>query len=222
MGVLVLNVKRDVMRVYDEIAEGFDHTRGRPWPEVDLVDRDPILDLGCGNGRHASYLEGKGYRVVCADISWGMLMVARRRVRDLVQCDASTLPFRDSSFGTVLYLATIHHLPREDRLRSLREVKRVLEPGGRLIVSAWALFQPRFFKKIPRMLLNPLKGREFGDLTVPWHTKGRVYQRYYHLFTKRELESLVEEAGLRIIRSYGRSFKYRWFAENHVVVAEKV
>ncbi|MDK2383869.1 MAG: methyltransferase domain-containing protein, partial [Candidatus Korarchaeota archaeon] len=174
------------------------------------------------NGRHASYLESKGYRVVCADISWGMLMVAKKRVRDLVQCDASALPFRDSSFGTVLFLATIHHLPKEDRLRSLEEIRRVLKPGGRLIVSAWALFQPRFFGKIPWMLLNPLRGREFGDLTVPWHRKGRVYQRYYHLFTRSELESLVEEAGLKTVRSYGRSFKYRWFAENHVVVAEKV
>ncbi len=210
------------MRVYDEIAEGFDHTRGRPWPEVDLVERDPVLDLGCGNGRHASYLKDKGYQVVCADISWGMLMVAKKRVNDLVQCDASYLPFRDSSFGTVLYLATIHHLPKGDRLRSLKEVRRVLKPGGRLIVSAWALLQPRFFSKIPFMLLNPLMGRELGDLTVPWHRKGRVYQRYYHLFTRGELESLVRKAGLKIVRSYGRSFKYRWFAENHVVVAEKV
>ncbi len=218
----LLEVKREVMRVYDEIAEGFDHTRGRPWPEVELVDRDPVLDLGCGNGRHAGYLEARGYRVVCADISWGMLMVARRRVRELVQCDASALPFRDSSFGTVLYLATVHHLPREDRLRSMMEVKRVLRPGGRLIVSAWALFQPRFFGKMFHMLLNPLRGRELGDVTVPWRRRGRVYRRYYHLFTRRELESLVEEAGLRIVRSYGRSFKYRWFAENHVVVAEKV
>jgi len=215
-------VKRDVMKVYDEIAEGFDHTRGRPWPEVDLVDRDPVLDLGCGNGRHASYLEARGYRVVCADISWGMLMVAKRRVRDLVQCDASSLPFRDASFGTVLYLATIHHLPKEDRLESLREVKRVLKPGGRLIVSAWALFQPRFLKKLPAMLLNPLRGRELGDVRVPWRRRDRTYRRYYHLFTRRELESLVKRAGLRIISSYGRSFKYRWVAENHVVVAEKV
>lgn len=216
------SLKREVAKIYDEIAEGFDHTRGRPWPEVGLVDRGPVLDLGCGNGRHASYLEEEGYEVVCADISWGMLMVAGRRASNLVQCDAAKLPFRSNSFGTVLYLATIHHLPKGDRLLSLREVRRVLRPGGRLIISAWALFQPRFFKKIPYMLLNPLRGKEIGDTEVPWHRRGKVYHRYYHLFTRRELEGLVSRAGLKVISSYGRSFKYRLFSENHVVIAVKV
>ncbi len=215
------DLKREVAWVYDQIAEGFDHTRGRPWPEVEYVEKGPVLDLGCGNGRNASYLEARGFYVVCSDISWGMLRVASRRVRTLVQCDASNLPFRDGSFWTVLYLATIHHLPREDRLRSLIEVRRVLKEGGRLIVSAWALFQPRFFKKIPGMLLNPLMGRELGDVYVPWRTRRGTFQRYYHLFTRGELEGLVKRAGLKIVSSYGRSFKYRWFAENHVVIAEK-
>jgi len=215
-------MKREVAKIYDEIAEGFDHTRGRPWPEVELVDRGPVLDLGCGNGRHSSFLEGKGYEVICADISWGMLMVARRRASNPVQCDAARLPFRSESFGTVLYLATIHHLPREERLESLKEILRVLKPGGRLIVSAWALFQPRFFRKIPYILLNPIRGREAGDVTVPWHRRGRVYHRYYHLFTRQELEGLVRDAGFNLISSYGRSFKYSFFSENHVVIAEKV
>lgn len=211
-----------MVKIYDEIAEGFDHTRGRPWPEVELVDREPVLDLGCGNGRHTRFLEERGYEVICADISWGMLMVARKRAINPVQCDAARLPFRSNSFGTVLYLATIHHLPKEERLGSLKEIERVLKPGGKLIISAWALFQPRFFKKIPYILTNPLRSKEVGDVMIPWHRRGRVYLRYYHLFTRRELESLVRRAGLNIVSSYGRSFKYRFFSENHVVIAEKV
>ncbi len=213
--------KMEVMRVYDAIAEGFDHTRGRPWPEVELVEKGPVLDLGCGNGRHAKYLESQGFYVVCADISWGMLRVASRKVSVLVQCDASELPFKNDSFGTVLYLATIHHLPKEDRLKSLLEIKRVLKPNGRVIVSAWALFQPRFFRALPKMFLNLFRGREFGDVYVPWRTRGKTFMRFYHLFTRGELEGLVRRAGLRIVESYGRSFKYSWIAENHVVVAEK-
>ncbi len=213
----------EIQRIYDEIAEKFNHTRGKPWPEVELVEEAPILDLGCGNGRHSAYLEKKGFEVICADISLGMLKVAARRFRgERVQCNAVNLPFRDESFSTVLYVATLHHLPsKELRLRSLKETRRVLKEGGKLIVSAWALFQPRFFKKLPLILLNPVRRREFGDLYVPWRTREKLYHRYYHLFTKKELIDLIREAGFPEITYYKRSFKSKWFAENHVVVAIK-
>ncbi len=213
----------EIQRIYDEIAENFNHTRSRPWPEVELVKGSPILDLGCGNGRHSAYLEEKGFEVICADISLGMLKVAARKFKgERVQCNAANLPFRDESFSTVLYIATLHHLPsRELRLESLKEIRRVLKGGGKVIVSVWALFQPRFFKKLPIILLNPIRRRELGDLYVPWRTRGRIYQRYYHLFTRRELIDLVREAGFSEITYYKRNFKSKWFAENHVVVAIK-
>ncbi|MCD6243751.1 MAG: class I SAM-dependent methyltransferase [Candidatus Korarchaeota archaeon] len=213
----------DIAEIYDAIAKGFDHTRGRPWPEVDLVEESPVLDLGCGNARHASYLEKRGFEVVCADISWRMLEVAANKFKgERVQCDAARLPFRDGSFATVLYLATLHHLPsREDRLRSLIEIRRVLREGGKAIISVWALFQPRFFSKLPKMLFSLLKGREFGDVYVPWRTRGRTYMRYYHLFTKNELLKLAREAGFSDIRYYKRSFRSKFFAENHVVILRK-
>ena len=215
----------EVQKVYDAIAKGFDYTRGRPWPEVELVRGSPVLDLGCGNGRHSAYLEIKGFEVICADISWGMLKVAERRFKgERVQCDAVYLPFRDGSFSTVLYLATLHHIPsRELRLKSLKEVRRVLKNDGEAIISVWALFQPRFFKKIPKIMLNPFRGRELGDLYIPWRTREKTYQRYYHLFTRRELINLVREAGFpdTNIKYYKRSFKSRLFAENHVVIVSK-
>ncbi len=216
---------KEVQKVYDAIARGFDHTRGRPWPEVKLVRRPPVLDLGCGNGRHAAYLERKGFEVVCADISWGMLKVAEMKFKgEKVQCNAAHLPFRDESFSTVLYLATLHHIPsRELRLKSLREVRRVLKEDGKAVISVWALFQPRFFRKLPKIVLNSLRGRELGNLYIPWRTKKKTYQRYYHLFTRRELLSLVREAGFSgtNMRYYKRNFRSRLFAENHVVIANK-
>ncbi|RDD52981.1 MAG: class I SAM-dependent methyltransferase, partial [Candidatus Korarchaeota archaeon NZ13-K] len=164
----------EVARVYDEIAEGYFHIRSRPWPEVELVESGPVLDLGCGNGRHSRYLMLKGFYVVCADISWEMLRVASRRFPgERVQCDAAFLPFRDESFSTVLYIATLHHLRGEHRLRSLTEVRRVLKNDGIAIISVWALFQPRFFKKFPEMLLNILRGRSPGDVYVPWRRGDR-------------------------------------------------
>ena len=214
----------EVARAFDLIAEGFDPTRGRPWPEVDLIDSSPVLDLGCGNARHARVLEERGLEVVCADISIGMLEIAGRRFRgERVQCDAVSLPFRDSSFGSVLYLATLHHIPSEElRLRSLKEVRRVLKEGGKAVISVWALFQPRFLPRIPEMVWNVLRGWEFGDISVPWRSRrlGRV-DRFYHLFTKGELIRLVRSAGFSQLEYRKSSFRSRFFAENHVVIARK-
>lgn len=212
----------DIAKVYDEIAEGYFHVRSKPWPEVELVERGPVLDLGCGTGRHSSYLMSKGFEVVCADISWGMLSVASKRFQgERVQCDAAFLPFRDESFATVLYIATLHHLRDELRLRSLMEVRRVLKSGGTAIVSVWALFQPRFFRMYPSMFLNFLRGGVFRDVHVPWKRGGKILMRYYHLFTKSELISLLRRAGFREIEYRKRSFKSRILAENHVAIARK-
>lgn len=212
----------DIAGVYDEVAESYFHFRSRPWPEVELVESGPVLDLGCGAGRHSSYLAEKGFEVVCADISWGMLRVASRRFSgERVQCDAAFLPFRDGSFATVLYIATLHHLSGELRLRSLVEVRRVLKEGGKAIISVWALFQPRFFKEFPRMFLNFVRGRGFRDTYVPWRKGDKVLPRYYHLFTRSELLSLLEEAGFTEVEYRKRSFKSKLFAENHVAIVRK-
>ncbi|MCS7102604.1 MAG: class I SAM-dependent methyltransferase [Candidatus Korarchaeum sp.] len=212
----------DVARVYDEIAEGYFHFRSKPWPEVELVESDPVLDLGCGTGRHSYYLMRKGFEVVCADLSWEMLKFASKRFSgERVQCDAAFLPFRDGSFSTVLYVATLHHLRGELRLRSLIEVRRVLKEGGIAIISVWALLQPRFFKKFPHMLLNFIRGGSFRDVCVPWRKGDKVLLRYYHLFTRSEFLSLLREAGFSEVRYYRRSFKSRLFAENHVAIARR-
>lgn len=212
----------DVAKVYDEIAEGYFHLRSKPWPEVEFVEESPVLDLGCGTGRHSFYLMKKGFEVVCADLSWEMLKFASRRFRgERVQCDAAFLPFRDESFATVLYIATLHHLRGELRFRSLMEVRRVLKKGGTAIISVWALFQPRFFRMYPNMLLNFLRGKGFKDVYVPWRRGDKVLLRYYHLFTKSELLSLLRRAGFREIEYRKRSFKSRIFAENHVAIARK-
>ncbi len=217
-------VKREIMRIFDAIAEEFDRSRSRIWiEEVSLLlGRKRVLDLGCGNGRNGIYLLDKGSYVVFADISFNMLRIVgmKRPGSQRVQCDASALPFRDQCFDGLLFIATLHHLPKEERLASLKEIRRILRPRGFAVISAWALFQPRFLRKIPEMIVGVLKGGEFGDLYVPWGSKRRLL-RYYHLMTRRELTDLVRRSGLRVLSSYGKRFKTKFFSENHVVLASR-
>lgn len=108
---------------------------------------DRVLDLGCGTGiaaRKAAKLVGAAGSVVGIDLSDGMLDVARRRSEDVPwqgvlrfeRMDAEALAFDDGSFDSVVSLCAVTHFPRVDR--ALHEMRRVLRPGGTLVVSIGA------------------------------------------------------------------------------------
>ncbi|MEK6911656.1 MAG: methyltransferase domain-containing protein [Candidatus Thermoplasmatota archaeon] len=215
-----LPTRGDITRTYDAIAESFDRARERPWPEVaEFAATFPpstiVLDLGCGNGRHAKALCDAGHRVLGIDASRGLLPIDRRREprAALVQGDVCGLPFRDRTFSSAIAVATIHHLPSDaERLLAIREMYRVLTIGGRALVSAWAFEQARFGKDLDvRAASDP---REATDVWIPWRGGGATVDRFYHLFRDGELRDLILKSGLRLER-YFRS------GDNDFVVAER-
>jgi SAM-dependent methyltransferase len=96
-----------------------------------------ILDAGCGSGPLFAALRDRGAIVTGIDKSAGMLRLARRRLgddADLQVADlGSPLPFPDGAFDDVTASLVLHYL--EDWGPALAELRRVLRPGGRLIVS---------------------------------------------------------------------------------------
>lgn len=222
--------RKDVIRVFDSIAEEFCHVRRRVWKSVEdagPVERNVVLDLGAGSGRNTKYLVEKGAAfVVAADLSVEMVKVlasnlkgSEREFVHLVRCDALYLPFLESIFDKVIFVATVHHIPsKEARARAIMEVWRVLKDRGLLLITAWSRLQGRFLWLLPDMVAGWLRGREFGDVYVPWGKE----KRFYHLFTMRELRSLVKSAGFLIEKAYGERVSSKIFAENWVVLARKV
>lgn len=99
-----------------------------------------VLDLGCGAGRTVRHLLERGFDVVGLDISEPMT----RRGSDLlpespfVTATASDLPFRDGEFQYILFSFNgLDYLePASDRRRALREIERVLKPGGMFAFSS--------------------------------------------------------------------------------------
>lgn len=108
-----------------------------------------VLDVGCGDGRLATTLAAAGAQVTGLDASPVMLAAARRRAEAegaalaLVAGHAGRLPFADRRFDRVISVATLCF--SEDPQLPIREMTRVLEPGGRLILgelggwNAWAV-----------------------------------------------------------------------------------
>jgi ubiquinone/menaquinone biosynthesis C-methylase UbiE len=100
-------------------------------------DRPPrVLDLGCGDGRYAARLAAAGYEVTGVDPSEEALARARRAYPQLDLTPPrpdGTLPFADNSFDAAICIYVLEHVVDTQTL--LSEVRRVLVPGGRLIVA---------------------------------------------------------------------------------------
>lgn len=99
---------------------------------------DRVLDVGCGTGvvaREAARRIGAEGRVVGLDLNPRMLQVARRVAPEIEwrEGDAGALPFEDGAFDVVVSQFAMMFFP--DPVRSLREMWRVLAPGGRLAVA---------------------------------------------------------------------------------------
>lgn len=108
-----------------------------------------ILDAGCGSGPLSEALRARGAVVTGVDASAAMVDLARQRLGEDADVQvaelAAPLPFADAAFDDVVASLVLHYL--EDWSAPLAELRRVLEPGGRLIVSvnhpaAYAIVYP--------------------------------------------------------------------------------
>lgn len=103
-----------------------------------LADAEWVIgDLGCGTGQLTAALAPFVARVIAVDASAAMLQAAKRRLQgltnvDLRRGDLESLPIDDARLDAATMAVVLHHLPEPDR--ALREVARVLKPGGRLLI----------------------------------------------------------------------------------------
>ncbi len=131
--------KRDSQRHYDCVAGVYEELYGVEQARKHSVALsllrvgvgDVAVDVGCGNGTLLKVLTELGSFAVGVDISKGMLKIARRKLGNeayLTLADAEALPFRREGFTAAFLVTVLHDLP--DPLRCLKEVYRVLKPGG--------------------------------------------------------------------------------------------
>lgn len=137
--------------------------------------REPSLDLGAGDGLFASVLKNPQL-TIGLDPVHGALATARNRNAHeaVVNAGGGALPFRDDSLQTILANSVLEHIPDLDSV--LRECKRVLTPGGRLVITtpshlfAEFLFVPTVLRRLKLHAAAKAYGAWFNSHSAHFHT----------------------------------------------------
>lgn len=152
--------KQHVHDVYESTAPYFSDLQNKAWPRVRqfLQDQKPgslIADIGCGTGKYLK-VNSQVHTLGC-DYCGPLVEIARNRGGEVMVCDNLNLPFRDQGFDAIISIGVIHHFStRQRRIRAIKEMARVLAPGGQLMIYVWAMEQKnRHFEK--------------QDVLVPWN-----------------------------------------------------
>ena len=177
-----------------------------------------LLNIGCAHG--PDFLPFRqDFELYGVDFSTEMLKFARRYSTkfnfsvSLSVADVRHLPYPDETFSRAISVATYHHIKgKEERLKSLQELRRVLKSGGEAFITVWNRWQPRFWFRRK-------------EITVPWRMKDKTLYRYYYLFSYHELEKLAKKAGFEVLKSSPES-AYRcpikFFSRNICLLVRKV
>ena len=168
-------------RLPDELAQP-DFERRRRFLLGNLRQGERVLDLGCGTGEFTASLAAAGAAPIGVEVAQGALGRARSRHPDVEFCLAPTegpLPLEDCSFDMVWASEVIEHVA--DTARWLSEIRRVLRPRGRLLLTTPSHGRMRIVLGGIERYSEPL-----GD--------------HLHLYTRRSLAQTLGELGFGEVR----------------------
>ncbi len=129
------------------------------------------------------------------------------------------IPIKKDTFNAVLYIAALHNIKgKENRILSLKEVKRILKDDGRALVSVWSREQEKFRNCFTNTSSND---DESGDIQIYWKQNKLNVPRFYHLYTKEEFVEDIKQSGLEIEQIIEAKIQSKIYADNYFAIIRK-
>ncbi|KKS63768.1 MAG: hypothetical protein UV32_C0035G0005 [Candidatus Collierbacteria bacterium GW2011_GWF2_42_51] len=184
------NIITSVKNIYDNIGKEFSSSRQYIWPDLkpylkNVKSGSSVLDVGCGNGKYTGL-----------DISKELLKEAERAHPEhkFYETDITkeSLWKHLPQYDYIFCIAVFHHLPtKKDQLFVLNQIKRHLKPRGKILITAWNLWQPKYLKyhfDLKTKLQNP------HFVYIPFQGK----PRFCFAMTTPYLKKLLESVNLKL------------------------
>lgn len=205
VGQVFSSVARNYDLMNDLMSMGVHRVWKRYFVGTSGVKRgDRVLDLAGGTGDIAALLHervGETGEVVLGDINAQMLGVGRDRLTDrglvrglrYVQLNAEALPFPDASFDLVTIAFGLRNVT--DKAKALRDMRRVLKPGGRALVLEFSQVKPEWFRPIydfHSFQVLPRLGRLFAQDADSYQYLAESIRKHP---PQEELQAMMAEAG---------------------------
>jgi SAM-dependent methyltransferase len=165
-----------------------------------------ILDLGCGSGRHLVYLAKQDFDVYGIDFSKEGIKIAKNWLRkEKLKAKLKIgdiyrkLPYKDNFFDAIISTQTLHHNKIEKIRKAIREIERVLRPGGLIFITMRRALRVKGWKK-NKIVIHKWKGwkkkkvkyKVIGPRTyVPVEeiSKGEIHFSFTKKFIKKEFKN---------------------------------
>jgi 2-polyprenyl-3-methyl-5-hydroxy-6-metoxy-1,4-benzoquinol methylase len=189
-----------VKDIYNEISQEFSASRQYIWPDLKpfLAKTKPnssFLDVGCGNGRLLIGLSSN-VKYTGLDISRELLKEAAKAHpnQQFFETDITkdTIWKHLPQYDYITCIAVLHHLPTgKDQLFVLDQIKKHLKPHGKVLITVWNLWQPKYLKyhfDLKTKLQNP------HFVYIPFQGK----PRFCFAFTVPYLRRLLQKANLKL------------------------
>lgn len=183
----------NVRNVYQGFTQHFNNTRAYKWSwVVDFLNKytedNLILDLGCGNGRNMVHNHLKFIGIDNCD---KFIHICKRKGLEVYNYNITDIRLNSDLVDAIICNAVFHHLSTvEDRVEALKEMKRLVKPGGKILISVWSINQPANSKRY---------FNNYGNSIEIWESYGTVFERFYYIFGIDEIKELFKYVGLNLI-----------------------
>ena len=202
----------------------------------DAADLRPgkALDIGCGSGVYLEELLARGFDTTGLDLSAEMLDSCRKRFEgraeyedrlSLVRGDVETLPFQDGEFDLIVCMGVLGYLVTDER--AVAEIRRVLRPGGYILLSVTNLYSladaDAELRRRMRSAVRPSRSGTAGPASPPYaqHSEWMVRHRGYYnkSYDLPKFEDFLAKNGLNRVDAMTYGFEFRLLRRTRLVPA---